>query len=99
MDAMLSAQALDLLCDVASRWGENTEEGFPKRLTGETTDEEIATLAEGDADEIEEMTTVRDLWRAVAYVQDIIKQRGCEHFDPAVSNGKLTSLIDIIVLG
>jgi hypothetical protein len=29
----------------------------------------------------------------------IAAQRGCEHFDPAVTDGKLTHLIDVIVFG
>jgi hypothetical protein len=32
-------------------------------------------------------------------VQAILKQKGCEGFDGAVSDGKLTTLIDVVVFG
>jgi hypothetical protein len=33
-------------------------------------------------------------------LQEILDQRGCEHFDPYVENdGRLTSLIDVIIDG
>lgn len=35
---------------------------------------------------------------AAAYIDLMLNQRGCEHFDPAC-DGQLTDLIDIIVVG
>jgi hypothetical protein len=32
-------------------------------------------------------------------LQRIVAQRGCEHFGPAVTDGKLTHLIDIVIDG
>lgn len=36
---------------------------------------------------------------AIATIEMIRAQRGCEHFDSAVDDGRLTSLIDIVVFG
>lgn len=40
-----------------------------------------------------------ELLNAIATLQGIVDQRGCEHFDPAVRDGKLTTLIDVIMVG
>jgi hypothetical protein len=42
---------------------------------------------------------VRDLWRAIKVLHAVHEQKGCEHFDPAVTDGKLTTLMDVIVFG
>jgi hypothetical protein len=36
---------------------------------------------------------------AIKTLEMIRDQRGCEHFDPANTSGKLTDLIDLIVFG
>ena len=36
---------------------------------------------------------------ALRWLESILDQKGCEHFDPAVTDGKLTTLIEIIVWG
>jgi hypothetical protein len=97
--SMSAADAIAAVLDKASRWGENTEEGFSTRVTEETTDEQCAEIAEASEVELEEVVEVRDLWRAAATLQAIADQQGCEHFDPAVKDGKLTSLIDVVVFG
>jgi len=40
-----------------------------------------------------------DLAAVVATLEAILAQRGCEHFDPAVSDGRLTRLMDIVIFG
>lgn len=30
---------------------------------------------------------------------DIVNQKGCEHFDPAITSGKLTELMDLCIYG
>lgn len=37
--------------------------------------------------------------KAIEVLRMICAQRGCEHFDPAVEDGQLTDLIDLIVFG
>ena len=36
---------------------------------------------------------------ALATVEAVLAQRGCESFDPAVKDGKLTTLCDVAVFG
>jgi hypothetical protein len=36
---------------------------------------------------------------AIDVITALTEQRGCEHFDPAVKNGRLTTLSDVIVFG
>jgi len=57
-------EALPILIDMASRYGENFEEGFTRRVTADTTDEECATIA-GDDYGTDEVIEIRDLWRAI----------------------------------
>ena len=39
------------------------------------------------------------LRNALTVVEAILAQRGCEHHDPAVQDGRLTTLVDVIVWG
>jgi hypothetical protein len=41
----------------------------------------------------------RDLELATLMINDIRAQRGCEHLNPAVTNGYLTHFIDIVMVG
>lgn len=52
----------------------------------------------------------RTLWKTAAhdgsrgamaakFIQMILDQRGCEEFDPAVTDGELTHLMDIVMFG
>lgn len=36
---------------------------------------------------------------AMKVLRAILDQRGCEHFDPAVDDGRLTSLMDVVIFG
>jgi hypothetical protein len=99
MTTMTTERALEIVADIASRWGENQEEGFSRRLLATDTDEDAKTAAEDGGNEPEDGIEVRDLWRAIEQVQAILKQRGCEHFDPAIDDGKLTSLCDLVIYG
>jgi len=101
--ALDAEQALQIVSDYASRWGENFEEQFPERLEASMTDEQVKAIItrDGTTDtfDIEEAISLRDLWRALQTVNMIIEQQGCEHFDSAVKDGKLTTLIDVVVGG
>jgi hypothetical protein len=70
MKTMTKAEALDIVLDIASRWGENAEEGL---TTGRVDAQMIANdevwtqkLAEmTDDDERDQANEVRDLWTAI----------------------------------
>lgn len=64
MPIKTKAEALAHVLDIASRWGENAEEGFKARVTAEHTDEECAALAD-DVSEPDDVIEVRDLWLAI----------------------------------
>ena len=97
--SMNAAEALTVVMDIACRWGENMEEGFSERVTASTPDEELVERSENADEDLEELTEVRNLWRAIETLEAVVKQQGCEGFDPAVKDGKLTSLIDVVVFG
>ncbi len=40
-----------------------------------------------------------DAAATVARLQQILDQKGCENFDPACADGKLTTLCDVIITG
>jgi hypothetical protein len=51
---------------------------------------------------IETDTDTDNGWRAkqaLEVIEALIAQRGCEHFDSAVKDGRLTTLCDVIVFG
>lgn len=58
-------EALAIVVDKASRWGENAEEDFPDRLVAETTDKECLDAAEKSGGDVEQAIEIRDLWRAI----------------------------------
>lgn len=93
--ALDTRKALEIVMDMAIRYGENAEEGFPTRVTHSTTDEQIVLMTD-DEDEREEIAEIRDLWRALVTVNGILDQQGCEIFD---GDGSLTDLCDIIIFG
>jgi hypothetical protein len=41
----------------------------------------------------------KDVNEVITRLEEVLNQRGCEHFDPAVKDGFLTHLIDIIIDG
>jgi hypothetical protein len=97
-------KALEIVMDIAARWGENAEEQFPSRIKADDTDATLAEYArqpDGEVDEVEleDATTIRDLWRALETLHRVVQQRGCETFDSGVTDGKLTTLCDIAVFG
>jgi hypothetical protein len=98
--SMHAAQALSHITDIAARWAENAEEALPRRLEAADTDEACAALAEESGEfETTDVIEIRDVWRAIDTAHAITSQRGCEGFDPAVTDGKLTTLIDVVVFG
>jgi hypothetical protein len=52
---------------------------------------EFLDLAHGDDNE--------EVNNVVERLKAILKQKGCEHFDSACADGKLTHLIDIVIDG
>lgn len=62
---MTEQEALAILLDIASRWGENAEEGFARRVTVDDTDQKCQDNADLSGAMLDEVTEVRDLWRAV----------------------------------
>lgn len=65
MKPMSRKQAVRVLADFASRFGENFEEDFSERLTPTTTDEQCATIAAKSDHEVDTVLEIRDLWRAI----------------------------------
>jgi hypothetical protein len=57
-------EAIAIVVDIASRWGENAEEDFRVRITAEMTDEQCEA-ARTEWHDLEDVTEVRDLWRAI----------------------------------
>lgn len=37
--------------------------------------------------------------RTLATIEAMIAQRGCEHLDPAVKDGRLTTYCDVVIFG
>jgi hypothetical protein len=67
---MTKAQAMGIVCDIAGRWGENAEEGFAERIRADMTDDQCLDIARRTFDnpdqyQVDGITTVRDLWRAI----------------------------------
>jgi hypothetical protein len=99
---MMTEEALETAMDIASRWGENAEERFTSRLQPDMTDEqveEIVRMPDGEVDkfDLEDAVTIRNLWRALDVLGRVRGQKDCEHFDPACTDGKLTTLCDVVV--
>ncbi len=74
-------QALEILTDIASRYGENAEEDFSQRLNAQSTDAEVKHVAENsEGYEVSDVTEIRDLWRAVEvaqkYINNAEKEKG-----------------------
>lgn len=66
---MTKAQAIAIVCDIASRFGENAEEGFSRRLTPEDSDADAQAAADAGGSEPEDGIEIRDLWRAIQLLQ------------------------------
>lgn len=67
--------------------------------TAEAIDKAIEAL-QMQAAETDTASPQGHLWRlALDVIEAIRDQRGCEHFDPAVRDGRLTTLIDVIMFG
>jgi hypothetical protein len=63
--SMTRDRALAHVIDLATRFGENAEEGFAQRVRATDSDSECARIADASGAELEEVTLIRDLWRAV----------------------------------
>jgi len=104
---MSMSEALGIVADIASRWGENQEEGF-NRVQADATDDECKQIAAENEFEADEVLEVRNLWRAIDVVKMLLEQRGCEGWqwmdaieqhNPHNRSGKLTDMCDVIVFG
>jgi hypothetical protein len=76
-----------------------TEKRAPEFGTLEALEEALAAL---ELVAIDNDTASPEGWRArcaIDTVTALIAQRGCERFDPAVQDGRLTTLCDVIVFG
>jgi len=65
---MTKEEAITIVCDIATRWGENLEEDFPSRINATMSDVECEAIAARSASSyhVDDIIEVRDLWRAVA---------------------------------
>lgn len=73
---MTREQALAHVIDIASRWGENAEEGLPTRISEEMLENDAlfqSVLADIGDDEYERelASEIRDLWRAIRILQAV----------------------------
>ena len=62
---MSLTEAIQVLVDCASRWAENAEEAFPRRITAADTDEALRELALQSGEPLDAAIEIRDLWKAV----------------------------------
>jgi hypothetical protein len=69
---MSLSEAVQILVDIASRWGGNAEEEFSRRISAKDTDEALQALVNDDRvsepiDKYRRETAIeiRDLWRAI----------------------------------
>jgi hypothetical protein len=64
---MTREQAIVQLCDVASRWAENAEEAYPRRIKASDTDDELRKMLALAFDdyELQDVIDIRNTWQAV----------------------------------
>jgi hypothetical protein len=60
-----------------------------------TTDRALAIVL----DQFRNQRCIGDLRRALMLLQALREQQGCEHFDVSCTDGRLTTLCDIIMFG
>jgi len=77
-NSMPCNEALEIVSDYASRWGENFEEQYRERVTAEMTDEQVKEMMTDhgsqkvDQWELDEAIGLRNLWRACAAANEAI---------------------------
>lgn len=71
---MTRNDAIKVVCDLASRYAENTEEAFAERITADMDDEKLKYLAGGDDNDFEMAKEVRDAWRAIPLLLAVAEQ-------------------------
>src|SRR5512139_2009649 len=76
MTDMTVSEAIQILVDVASRWGENGEEAFSRRILPTDTDADcrqiaIASAGEGESADnyYDDIIEIRNLWIAIEVAQ------------------------------
>ncbi len=62
---MTFCEAVQVLVDCASRWAENAEEAFPRRINADDTDDVLIQLALEVSVLPDAAIEIRDLWKAV----------------------------------
>lgn len=62
---MTVSEAIQVLVDCASRWGENAEEDFARRVKAGDDDKTCLRNAIESGSDPETVIEVRDLWRAI----------------------------------
>jgi hypothetical protein len=68
---MNQQNAITHVLDIASRWGENAEEAFARRVKVQDTIEDCTENAKLSGAELFEVVEVRDLWRAIEALQPV----------------------------
>jgi len=67
---MAVTEALQILVDIAGRWGENEEEKFPRRIKAEDKNIDLANMIGNDDYTLADAAEIRDLWRAIEVIQE-----------------------------
>lgn len=71
---MTREQAIAIVIDIASRWGENSEEQLPRRVTAADSDDDLIAMLKGETDvddyDLETAKECRDLWKAIDILQE-----------------------------
>jgi len=65
---MTRQQALTILLDIATGYGENAEEGFTRRILATDSDEACAELADRDGYDADDVIEISDLWQAAELI-------------------------------
>jgi hypothetical protein len=90
---MTRQEALELVCDIAARWGENSEEGLPCRIDPEMTDAQIKNETGETAGGYDYDTAieVRDLWQAIAVLSNRLPPTPAR--EPLLSSDQIVALL------
>jgi hypothetical protein len=73
-EPMKLRQALEILLDMSGRYGENTEEGFNRRVRPDDSDAMCATLIDqGEAQTPADVIEIRDLWQAHKIISQMLE--------------------------
>ena len=80
---MTKEQAIAIVVDIASRWGENAEEELSRRVSKDDDDDACQRIADDSDEELSEIYELRDLWRAI----DLLTKAGAPEGGVNLSDG------------